>query len=75
MLGFLVTLLAKNSLRVAGTATTTTNKKIPMENNFKEVLLNIYSSMQESKNLCPLIKVFHQSIRVGHLKFRLIVQI
>jgi hypothetical protein len=75
MLGFLVTLLAKNSLKVAGTATTTTNKKIPMENNFKEVLLNIYSSMQESKNLCPLIKVLHQSIRVGHLRFRLRVQI
>ncbi len=73
MLGFLVTLPAKNSLRAAGAATTT-NKKIPMENSFKEVL-SIYSSMQESKNLCPLIRVFHQSITAGHLRFRLSVQI
>jgi hypothetical protein len=75
MLGFLVTFPAKNSLRAAGTVTTTTNKKIPMENSFKEVLLSIYSSMQESKNLCPLIRVFHQSIRAGHLRCRLSVQI
>jgi hypothetical protein len=35
----------------------------------------VYSSMQESKNLCPMIRVFHQSIRAGHLRFRLSVQI
>ncbi len=34
-------ILAKNSLRAAGTAATTTNKKIPMENSFKEVPLSI----------------------------------
>jgi hypothetical protein len=28
-------------VRAAGTATTTTNKKIPMENSFKEVPLSI----------------------------------
>lgn len=33
--------------------------------------LCIYSSMQESKKLCPMIRVFHQRIRAGHLRFRL----
>ncbi len=35
----------------------------------------VYSWMQESKKLCPMIRVFHQSIRAGHLRFRLSVQI
>jgi hypothetical protein len=37
--------------------------------------LRVYSSMQESKKLCPMIRVFHQSIRAEHLSFRLSVQI